>query len=85
MTYIDEDQIRALLQRIRQETNYRELMIADPVQALSMHGIAFDAANVPANGVTLPTNDRIDTELDALTNAVITNKSHVSAFLAVGE
>ena len=81
---MNKDEIRALLLRIVNEPGYRDLLIADPVQALAQAGITFAQTDVPVGGVKLPSNEDIEAKLDELTNTVESAKSHITALLYLG-
>jgi len=81
---VERETIHALLVRIVEEPGYRELLIANPVEALAQAGITFDPAYLPSGGVKLPPNSEIEATLEELTDLVEAGKSHISGLLAIG-
>lgn len=62
---MDTEQIRDFLHRIATEPVYRKELEDDPVGTLAKLGVKVKESDIPAGGITLPTNQEILEKLDA--------------------
>ncbi len=63
---MDKDQIRYLLNRLATDDAYRQKIESDPIGTLAEQGIEVTPADIPADGVHLPSKEDISAQLDAL-------------------
>ena len=63
---MEKDQLRAFLYRIATDPTYRDQLESDPVGTFAAMGMIIDPADVPTDGVHLPSNEQISCELDEL-------------------
>ena len=68
MPSVTREQIRAFLNRVATDEEYRAQLMSDPVATLAAEGFAFSEEEIPRSGITLPSNEYILDNLEALTD-----------------
>jgi hypothetical protein len=89
MQNLNESQIHIVLQKVKDEPDFRDWLTRDPAAALTSISMPWDQDDMPdatkGETVLLPADDSIETQLDLLTSKVFGSLGHVHALLQVGD
>lgn len=62
----DRVKIRAFLEKVATDSVYRAQLLSDPLSTLTQAGFTVSPQDLPSGGITLPTDEEILANLDAL-------------------
>lgn len=70
----------AFIERLARDDAFRAEMIADPVGTVAQYGFSIERSCLPANGITLPSKDVLNTHLDLFAEKFAASASVVVFF-----